>query len=350
MKKLFTLLVLVSLVLTAGAQKKVIYLGGGRDDMATADGRDTLLYVLKHDAHFSVDSAVDYNDAPYAWPDLTSYDVVILSEYLDGKKCSTFVASVCTKPLLMMKIFSWTKERLCMGTPTDVGGGAMATHVQAGKETNAIFTGVTPIGDSIKIFNSQCSDIGSLTGTGKALQVITDGTYTATPADGVEVLAKATNAAGSVLGMNIFKLAPGTQVKTSTASTLYPDGQTYASTVYGFGFNGGCIWKRNNITKDGMRIIKNAVYILAGLDPALATSAPTTKVSSNLTVIPRTGNYFEVQLAKSQKVELAVYNMTGKLIERSQINGNSTIVDLSKQAKGIYIIKVAGMNRKVLVK
>jgi hypothetical protein len=360
MKKIFTLIILCTLFLGANAQKKVLYLGHNKTTMSSTTGSDTLLLWLKSQPTvFTVDTTIDITNchstyaaavAAKSTNGANDYDLVIMDDMLDGTKCATLTPAVLTKPVVMIKTYAFTKGRLNMGTPADILSGQLYISVPDGKQTSAIFTGITiPSNNRIVIFNSLATDLGVSTSGTKGVSVINDTTFAVTPASGLEVFGRDT--LSKLTGMSLFKLQANTNMGYMATKTSTPlAGQTYTVPLIVVGFNGGALWLRKNITTDGLRILQNAVYIQAGLDPAeinKITATPQSKVSK-LAVL-RSGNQFQIQFGKSQKTEVSVYSATGVLVSKKLVNADNTTIDLTGKAKGVYIIKAAGLTQKVVV-
>jgi hypothetical protein len=362
MKKIFTLFILCALFLgTTNAQKKVLYLGVHKTTMLDSCGVDTVLLWMKSiPTVLTVDTTVDISsgNANYATQiaanstnGVNDYDMVIMNDQLDGKRCSTLTAAVITKPCLMNKLFAMTSGRLNMGTPANITSGALYISVPAGAETSNVFTGITiPADRRIKIFNKYTTDFGSVTGGTNGIQVINDTTFAVAPTTGMEVLGRDT--LGSLTGISIFRLDANTNMGYMAKKTSTPAaGQTYTAPMICLGFNAGAIWRRGNLTVDGLRIYQNSIYILAGLDPAnvnqdvLASQAKASKLA-----ITCNGNTFQINFGKVVKSYVTVYSTTGQLVSKKAINADNASIDLSAAAKGIYILQVNGLTQKVLVK
>ncbi len=74
----------------------------------------------------------------------------------------------------------------------------------------------------------------------------------------------------------------------------------------------------------------------------------------NISVYPNPSEgVFEVKSRKEKIKSVAVFNMLGEEIKMQQVTGTSIIIDISKEAKGIYFIKVNTengiLNKKVVV-
>jgi hypothetical protein len=344
------------LFLGANAQKKVLYLGYNKASMITTNGRDSLLLWLKSiPSVFTVDTAIDVTNykgtyaaavAAKSTNGASDYDLVVISDCLDGKKCSTLTASVITKPLLLNKLFAMTSARLNMGTPANMTSGPLYLRVPAGEDTSKIFTGITiPESRAITIFNTYTDDFGAtgLTGSTAGIQVITDGTYTLNPTTGMEILGRDT--VSTTYGISLFRLAANTQMYYGTTA-----GQAYTVPIIAVGFNYGAQYLKGNMTTNGLRILQNSVYILAGLDPSnvnVITAAPQIK-NPKLSIL-RNGNQFQIQFGKVQKTDVSVYSATGVLVSKKLVNADNTTIDLTGKAKGVYIIKAAGLTQKVVV-
>ena len=71
------------------------------------------------------------------------------------------------------------------------------------------------------------------------------------------------------------------------------------------------------------------------------------------------GNYFtvfpnpadesiKIQLMGNQSVNLDIFDVTGKIVERTFLNGNSN-VDISKLASGVYTLRIGAISQRLII-
>lgn len=85
-------------------------------------------------------------------------------------------------------------------------------------------------------------------------------------------------------------------------------------------------------------------------DTKTATGIKDAEIANQLfDVYPNPSNgIFNIESIVEQNVAMEVYDMTGKVIKRAQLNKNKPyVLDLSAYSKGIYIIKVNGINKQI---
>ena len=112
--------------------------------------------------------------------------------------------------------------------------------------------------------------------------------------------------------------------------------------------------------KDEMTVKANPVQAGAGKFDAYAglkevlnrsTSGINDLHSDSQTPVMTAAGHRQIRLfmAGAQKLHVAVYNMNGLCMYNSQSNGDETIVDLSRLAKGAYIISANGKQQKIVI-
>jgi hypothetical protein len=339
MKKLFTLLFAAFIALGICAQTKIAYI----NTTADAYPEDTIYKIITAIPNTTVTVLLAQGSAQPA-SRYADYDIVVLAENV-GSSVAEAVSLKDTlkkanKAFLNFKMFmcgkgtapnTWKAMGAAANSPISNTANDTVAVIPSASLTHPLFNGITIPGDNkLKIIKKLGMD-----------------GWVTTDVDPKE---------------------RGFQSVIFNASYTYTTGTVLArpESYKGIGFDSACIHEIKDdkylaigifggmpksatkfvpvLTEDGYQIIKNAIPYLVSLN----TSINKTKANDFLLIAH--GNQFEVKLTKIQKTELAVYNITGRLIERRQINGDNAIIDLTGEAKGIYLIKVSGMTQKVIVK
>jgi hypothetical protein len=349
MKKIFTLILLCSIILGVSAQTKVLYLGYGKTTMTGTGADPFLAWLQTQTSTYTVDTCISVTACTMTYATAVArkstngcsdYDIVVMSDCLDGKKCSTLTASVITKPCLFNKLFAMSSGRLNMGTPQNMTSGPLYIYVPTDQRSVDIFSGITiPSDGRITIFNAYTDDYASTTATASTvgIQVVQDGTYTLSPTTGMTVYGQDTSSLYH--GVSLFKLAANTQMYYGSTT-----GQAYTVPMIGVGFNYGSMWLTGNFTDAGLQILKNSMTILASTSTDVKSSEAT-----QLKIANEGNNVYTVYLGASQKTVASVYSLTGALVSQQSVNSNMVTIDLSGKPAGIYIIKVGGISQKVVV-
>lgn len=307
MKKTLLLLVFAGLLINLHAVKKVGYFGMTK----TMPTEDPLLLLLQSDANFVV--TTNYTAAKTDNPtyDLSVYDVIIVQESTAGDATilmpgNSLALANITKPVLYNKSYAFRPGRaIATGVGTSIGAETKGVYTITVAETakmNDLFKACTyETGNDIKFFESGANDLGADTDT-KALNYTT-GTVL-TPAN--TPLATVTGVANAVICFN--DIPSGTDI----------DGQTTAARMITVGTNFGAMTKNSsNLTSNGLTILRNAVYMLAGL-PVPSTKAQLT------TAVPVTNE------AASKVISVDYYTVNG--------------IKVFEPTKGIYIKRITFEN------
>lgn len=237
---------------------------------------DPLLILLQADANFTVTTnytSVKTDNPTY---DRSLYDVLIVQESTAGDATllmpnNSLALAQIDKPVLYNKSYAFKAGRaLAAGSGTSTGAetkGVLTITVAESAKSNTLFNGCTYESgtNDIKIFLSGAADTGADTDT-KTLNYTT-GTVLS-PAN--TPLATVTGVTTGVLCFN--DLPSGTTI----------DGQTTIARMITVGMNFGAMCKSaGNLTTNGLTILRNAVYKLAGLTvPTTAATLPSTAVKT----------------------------------------------------------------------
>ena len=314
MKKLFTILALLTIYVSLNAQINVLYVT--KDKSASLDpaaGADPVLTMLQADENFAV---TVNQDASTALGDVSSYDLLVLCEALGSGDAVVASAKGLDIRMLNMKVYAYKAGVWDWGTPTDGPGPDIA--VVSGAETHPIFDGVTITDGKVTLFKRTTDDNGA---TGS----------------------KATNYAYGLAAMtgDIQRLA-------------YPDGATEADAVniqacddpsatFGgttipkkyvlLGFNYGAMVAdgATNLTDDGTLIISNSIHWLVS---DLLPSNVDNKFNHKLNAYGITGN---IRIITEKPVDVSIYSIDGRLVKQVLVNSTTNIPCES----GLYLVNVA---------
>ncbi len=317
------------------AQKKIAYVTKSAnkaawDATATPILNDPFIQMFNADSRFTL-TVIDDDGTGSSAVDLSQYDLLVIQESFGGsdaalKPTGNYAIKKLTIPVIYNKVFALKSGRaLTASAAVTADVTDLAITVPAVKQSNPLFTGVTFTNDAVAIFNAQYTDLGATPGT-KSLQKAT----------GIELstagtnLASVTGAAATDPAIVLNDIPGGTQFGTNAADVL-----PLTSRMIAFAWNFGAICGGNgtNITANALKIWKNAALILTG--QALGVNE-STLASDSVSVSPNpTSGLVTVNSASAVKA-VTVYDATGKQVSAS----NTNTVDLSNQAKGIYLVQV----------
>jgi hypothetical protein len=234
---------------------------------------------------------------------------------------------------------------------------SLGVQVVSGKESNSIFNGIT--GTSIPLFFAGATDLGllgdatSVKGLSlvNGLELTTTGTLLAGTSGNVAA-GGAISTTSNDSSMLINLIPAGTQIGTVTTDKLAnKDMITFACNYGAIAAGDG-----KNVTNEFLTLWRNAAYILTGqtvpttlyLNPALGLKE-NALASDNISVYPNPTKGLVTVNSTTAVKAITVYDTTGKQISASKTN----TVDLSNQAKGVYLVQVQTENgsttKKVMV-
>lgn len=241
----------------AVAAKKVAYITKQKtmDATATACDNDPIIQMLKADQNLAV--TVFLSDGATAIASLDTFDVLVIQESFGSgdnilKPTGGLALKTLPKPFVYNKTYSFRSAKaLTTSSATAVEGPSLSVTVEASALANDLFKGCT-IGanNEIAVVDTFTNDLGA-PGV-KSLNYTTGNVLSNT----ATLLAQPTGVTTSVISIN--DIPAGTTI----------DSETTLSRMITFGMNFGTISAKNgtNLTADGLRLWKNAVYILAGLE------------------------------------------------------------------------------------
>ena len=328
------------------AQKKIAYVTKTKtmDPTAATVTTDPIIKMFEADSRFTITVIQDDGNGSSA-VNLSQFDLLVIQESFGGadnvlKPAGIYAIKNLTIPVIYNKAYALKSTRALTASaavPADVAD--LAITVPAAKQSNPLFTGVTFTNDAVAIFNAQYTDTGAPTGTLKSLQKDSGIELSATGTN----LALVTGVTASDAAIVLNDIPGGTSFGTGGSDIL-----PLTSRMIAFAWNFGAIVGSNgtNMTADALKIWKNAALILTG--QTLGTNE-NTLASDNVSVSPNpTSGLVTVNSASAVKA-ITVYDATGKHVSAS----NTNTVDLSNQAKGVYLVQVKTENgsttKKVMV-
>ena len=96
---------------------------------------------------------------------------------------------------------------------------------------------------------------------------------------------------------------------------------------------------------------KNSGYSVRGVRDALVTALEENNNTPSIDIYPNpTNGSFVIAQANADKMGIEIYDVIGKLLFKIETVNIETAIDLTKQPKGIYFIKLTGENGNVLNK
>lgn len=351
--KLFVAMALMLLVALAPmqsiAQKKIAYLTktAGKtawDATATPILNDPFIQMFNADSRFTLTVFQDDGTGSSA-VNLSEYDLLVIQESFGGgdnvlKPAGIYAIKNLTIPVIYNKAYALRSTRALtasVAVPADVTD--LSITVPAAKQSHPLFTGVTFTNDVVAIFNAQYTDNGAPTGTLKSLQKVTGIELSATGTN----LASVTGAAATDQAIVLNDIPGGTSFGTGGSDIL-----PLTSRMFAFSWNFGAICGGNgtNVTADALKIFKNAALILT--NQPLGTNE-NSLASDSVSVSPNPTSGLVTVNSTSAVQAITVYDAAGKQVSASKTN----TVDLSNQAKGIYLVQVQTENgsttKKVVV-
>lgn len=329
------------------AQKKIAYLTKSAnkaawDAGATAILNDPFIQMFNADSRFAI-TVYDDDGAGSSAVDLSQFDLLVIQESFGGadnvlKPAGILGISKLTIPVIYNKAYALRSGRAfttSAAAPADVAD--LAITVPVAKQSHPLFTGVTFTNNTVAIFNAQYTDLGATPGT-KSLQRVS----------GIEL---------SATGTNLAEVTGATVADQAIVLNDIPGGTTFGSSnellpassrMIAFAWNFGAICGGNgtNITADALKIFKNAALLLTGQSLGTNENA---LADNSVSVSPNPTSGVVTVNSASAVTAITVYDTTGKQVSVSKTNS----VDLSNQAKGVYLVNVQTENgattKKVVV-
>jgi len=354
MKKIIPLIFSIVIGLSLFAQKKITYvtygslLKAGWEATASPLDNDPVLAMLKADNNFTVTAVIMQSKTEVV--SFSDADLLIIQESIGGpdavlKPSGYLGIAKLDKPTIYNKVFSLKQGRALTSTTIGSGGGggyneaSLHFTVNTNAKTNALFKGCTFENNDIKVFNEVASDLG---GAGTAL------------GNGIQyAFSVGLTGANTLLAVPKGTLTnpPATVCINDVPKGTYIESEATAERIIFLSMNFGAICKNNgaNITSDGLRLWKNAAYILTGI--SVSTSIEENN-SKNLFAVQQ-GNFIQFQFGEVQNSTITVLDINGRQLMKNKVSADRADVDLNNLPKGMYVINVAGEkisgSRKMMV-
>jgi len=283
------------------AQKKIAYI---TDPVQATYANDTkILPMLKADANFVVTEIT----ATTSGQDLTGYDLIVLAEPAGSSASMVLACKGINKPVLNMKVFAYKTGTSTWAWATanaDIIDNVTATSVIINKPSHPIFTGLT-------------------VSKGSEVQMLS--TVAAKNLNGITAFANVTNGKIDTLAtikdalvgqLNMVEVPKGVSVNGTVINQKFIQigisGTSYA-----------------NVSTDGLKIIKNAVYYLTDL-----LTKVDNPISENTLKVSQLNNLLTVESAES--LELSIFSLSGQRVRQTI----GTSISTENLNKGIYFLQL----------
>jgi hypothetical protein len=223
-------------------------------------GPDPVYTMLSKDPNLAVTLVAGTT----AVSDVSMYDMVVLSEAPSSSAAVVASLKGCTKPILFMKTFGFSRT-LANYPATNWGAAADAfvtkLKVNEAQKTHPVFTGITiPASNQINIFKTWANDDG------------TQADQAANRMKGLSFVHTLTNATGDIKNLGVADTSLVTQADASSildvpaGSKLNNQDIPARMIVLGYNYGAQTYNNSNNMTAEGFTIVRNSVYLLAGLE------------------------------------------------------------------------------------
>ena len=313
MRKLFTILVLFTTFVTLNAQLSVIYFTKDKT-LDVSAGADPVLAMLQADTRFTV---TVNKDVSIAAPDLSSYDLVVMSEAVASGDVIVPTLKGINNRFLNMKVYAFKAGVWDWAEPGE--GATVNVSVVAGQEGHAIFAGCTIANGLIATFKRLADDSG------------TSGTKANNYGYGYK------NVTGNVIRLGY----PEGAAEADAANIFVVDdpaasigGTTIPKKYATLGFNYGAQVAdgATNFTEDGLRIVKNTIeWLVKDLLPSNVTNTLSKHVNAY-------GMNGYIRIILDEPSHITIYSIDGKIVKETTIHSSTSFPCRS----GLYIVKVAG--------
>ena len=296
---------LVCLSTSVFAQKKVAYI---TDPAQATYANDTKIFpMLNTDPNFVVTAIT----ATTAGQDLSGYDLIVLAEPAGSAAPMVLACKGINKPVLNMKVFAYktgTTTWAWVTANSVIIDNTTATSIIINKPSHPIFSGLT-------------------VSKGSEVQMLTS--VLAKNLNGITAFANVTNGSIDTLAT----------IKDATAGQL-----TMVEVPIGVSVNGTAMTQKfiqigisgtsyANISDNGLKIIKNAIYYL--ISTLTKVGNP---LSDNALKVSQSNNLLTVNCNES--LALSIYTLSGQRL--SQTTGKS--ISTANLMKGIYFLQLKNQN------
>ncbi|MBN2214304.1 MAG: T9SS type A sorting domain-containing protein [Bacteroidales bacterium] len=319
MKKLFTILVLLTTFVTLNAQLNIAYFT--KDKSASMDpgaGEEPVLTMLQADERFVVTLVTDASSDP---GDLSGYDMVLLSEAVgSGDPICGYLKGVNNR-FLNMKVYAYKSGVWSWGTADDGPSPNLKIKVIEGMESHPLFKDVTIDGGLVTLFVRGTDDYGASGEKGN--------NYAHTFAAMTGEIQRLAYPDGALE-------ADAVSVQAVDDPTASIGGTTIPQKYVMLGFNDGAMRAdgATNLTEDGRKIVMNAVeWILSDLLPQ--SGVKDNALGKNVNAYGIKGY---IRINTDMPTQVTIYSIDGRIVKEATIHGSTSIPCKS----GLYIVKVDG--------
>jgi hypothetical protein len=349
MKKIYTLLTAIAFAGILNAQAvKVGFFTKDKVMFSTAStvANDPFMELLKADPTFDVTEQILFSAEASDEHDLSGYDVLVVQETFNGSDgiltpAGALGLAKLTKPVLYNKAYAFRNGRALADGSTASGKEAPGFNitVDPANQGNDLFKGITfDANNQVQLFLVATDDSGEPDAGTKSLNYAIDVAIS----NANTLIAEPTNVTdGHVVSLFINDIPQGTTV----------GGETLAARMVTVGYNFGAMSANGgrNMTKEGLTILRNAMYVLAGktVPSDLAEFAPSTSL----------GLEPQVQDIYTSNGSVVINDSEGKNVEVYAISGTKIFGQTAKTSvvsvpvpSGIYIVVVDNAASKVVVK
>jgi hypothetical protein len=342
------------------AQKKVAYLQFSKSMDATASqtgsatvtGSDAITRMLSNSGFTVKVFACDANGKDLVTnvnvdTELTGYDLIVIQEsWASGgaaiKQTGILALKKLPLPVIYNKAFTFANAKaISSAAAAVVDTPNLSVTVDAANKSNALYSGITfPADNSIPLFKALATDPGLLTGGAKSIAVVNNVEISAAGTLLATVPQITASANSSIL---INDIPEGTKIGTDINDVTL-------KRMFVFGFNWGAIAAGDgkNVTSEFLTIWRNAALILTGQTaPSTLFVNPTLGVNENnlaansISVTPNPTKGLVTVNGVDAVQNITVSDVNGKTVLSKK---NTTSVDLSNQAAGLYFVKVQTAN------
>ncbi|GAO31616.1 DUF6383 domain-containing protein [Geofilum rubicundum] len=317
-------------------------------ETAATIAEDPLLELLKADPNFTVVENILTSVAATDEHDLSAYDVLVVQESFgsgDGILTPDGALGLAklNKPVLYNKSYAFKSGRALADGSAATGSEAPGLNitVDPANQANDLFKGITfDANNEAQLFLAPTNDDGDANAANsvKALNyarevsISTESTLLAVPTNVTE---------GHVVSICINDIPEGTVV----------GGETLAARMVTVGYNTGAILANGgrNMTQEGLTILRNAMYVLAGKEvPAeLAEYATTTSIGFEPRILDIYTSNGSVVINDCEGKNVEVYSISGTKVFGQAATSSVVTVPVPS---GIYIVVVDNAASKVIVK
>lgn len=198
---------------------------------------------------------------------------------------------------------------------------------------------IATLADAVVTMNSAQSAHALSAGLSGDVKIVADGTTSANniylnaliaPVSGIIPIATVKSDATKIA---VFGIETGTPLNCTNAT--FPLAKT-TKRVANIGFHVSCI---NNLTESAYKLVEAAIEWVTSTS---TTTDNKTVHNTDFALHPIDTNKFSLDCSTAKQGYVCVYSTTGKCIAKTQINNNNTIIDLSAQSAGIYIVQLNG--------